>query len=379
MFRLKARGILLFAICIILFVIVSASILYGFPRNVVADSVDLNNTAINNTAINNTAIDDFLSNKKKVNDSRYIKHLAEKRNKLTMDIKYAVINSDEYNNLKEQIEEIDKEMEEAGCYSMDTSEVSSIFTNNKIVPLIDNPMNPSDTEDVKWWSYQYNKKYRDKTYTVFELMAMPTGNEVAANVDRKLYSEVTLGDQTSHSDFTTEVIGFYLGNIVDSITGYLFSDVEDAYNILKKLVPFEQIGDELFEGDSTQFTVTKYSGLIRTNSTMMYTFVYNDNKGYEGWEFMMTTHYTNVREDIMYYLTDEFGRFDSDTAYVDFNVHSENYDNVNWALYNFEEYRTHLHTNRPLNYCIEGVTMDAVDTEVFVKFNTCLYPGDLLL
>ena len=94
---------------------------------------------------------------------------------------------------------------------------------------------------------------------------------------------------------------------------------------------------------------------------------------------MMTTHYTNVREDIMYYLTDEFGRFDSDTAYVDFNVHSENYDNVNWALYNFEEYRTHLHTNRPLNYCIEGVTMDAVDTEVFVKFNTCLYPGDLLL
>ena len=159
MFRLKARGILLFAICIILSVIVSASILYGFPRNVVADSVDLNNTAINNTAINNTAIDDFLSNKKKVNDSRYIKHLAEKRNKLTMDIKYAVINSDEYNNLKEQIEEIDKEMEEAGCYSMDTSEVSSIFTNNKIVPLIDNPMNPSDTEDVKWWSYQYNKNY----------------------------------------------------------------------------------------------------------------------------------------------------------------------------------------------------------------------------
>ena len=91
-----------------------------------------------------------------------------------MDIKYAVINSDEYNNLKEQIGEIDREMKEAGYYSMATSDVASIFTNSKISPLIDNPMNPADTDDVKWWSYQYNKKYGDKTYTVFELMAMPT-------------------------------------------------------------------------------------------------------------------------------------------------------------------------------------------------------------
>lgn len=338
-----------------------------------AEDIDKEGNEYSKHAINSDLIDGYLADKEKVSNPDRIKRLVEEMNLLTLKLDNLLdTDSAEYKSILNRINDIENEMSDAGASRITSAEVSAIFgiNRNLLRSEIDPPVYPSDTEDVRWFTYQYDKTYRGKTYTIFEMQAMPTDG------NGKLYSKVQDNNLFVESSISEQSLRFFAGKITKSIINKLGSRLPLEYRLLLSLIPVDEIFDE---EPQYSYDSRTYFANMRANTTMMYTFVYNDNKGYEGWEFMMTTHYTNVNYAVTFYLEDENGRFSTKLLEKDFNVHSDNYDNVNWAISNFQRDRWNKHVNVPLFYYVEGITLIVDDEPVYLPFKTYKNPGDLYL
>ena len=321
-------------------------------QDVNADSIEINSNYIST----------FLEDKAYISDESEVKKLIEERNDITLSMSVSN-NIEKIEMYNQRLDEIERKLISLGVTKTDKQTINNILTatsenqtNNN--SRIGNPANPTDSEDVDWWTYQYKKTYGGKTYTIFEMLAQPT------EVPGRLYNSVQDDSIYVQSSLFQQVVDIYLGKAISSIAGV---------SKILSWMPYEILFPN---GTNINYSSTTHFANLRANTVMMYTFIYHE--AYNAWEFMMTTHYTSVNSTTTFYLTGSHGEFESKMVEKNFNVHSDYYDNVNHALYLFQNTREGvLHINVPACYMEDGITVYVDGKSVFLPFMTYEHPTNL--
>lgn len=317
----------------IIFVIALCSINMQCPKVSANEAIINSNASFN---INNTYFTNHLKDKQVTTNESAIKSLIEKRCEVV-----TYLQTDPNNSLlKNELAEINEEMENLGARHASSDDIATLLGLDKekiTVNRVGPPTTPSDTDTVDWSYYQYQKKYLNKTYDIFELTASPT------TTPGLLYNAVHENNIYTSKNLIENIIDIYKDKVIDSIVG--------ASKILSWL-PYEILFPD---GSSLNYSSNMYESTLIGNTVMMYTFIFHEK--FNAWELVMTTHFTRVLSNTQIYYFAENGTPLNSSFEKNFNVHSLYYDNVNQAISYFRKYKENkMHTNVPTCYNVNGIT-----------------------
>lgn len=305
-------------------------------------------------------------------DCGEVMRLIEKQTELALQEQIAESESEKA-YFRELRENLDNKLYDMNVQALDRETVQDLFeiSDGSITTYNDGnmPQVPDDTETVDWMGYQYSKNYKGKTYSLYEVVAKPTG------VHGKLFNHVTGGNLIVTKKFSDQLIEFYAAKLVDSMGAAIGNIAGISAHKVLSYIPWKEL---LFNSDSPELNRTSDASFayLRCNTTMVYTFVYNDTLNV--WEAVMTTHYTVANSSTSFYLTNAQGEFFTEHVDKNIYVHSDHYDDANYAI-NIMEGRRHSHTNVPVTFRKEGITQSISGRGVYLSIPYFATPGELSL